>query len=215
MSILSSQGGHAGPPLHNQTSGFLIKQFVEKPDLNKAQEYLNSGEYYWNSGMFLFKASAYLQELENNSPDILKSCSDAMKNLKPEQDYSWLDKTSFEKIRSDSIDYAVMEKTQRGVVIPMDAGWSDVGSWDALYEVTPKDENQNVLIGDVVSIDTERCYIRGAHHLIATVGVKDHFIIDTPDAVLILHKDHSQKVKNLVELLGKKGRLEIQKNFES
>ncbi len=193
-------------------AGFKINKFVEKPDLSSAKNYLDSGEYYWNSGMFLFQAKSYLKELKKGSEDIFNQTELAYSKIKQERDYSWLDKNTFEKIRSDSIDYAVMEKTKLGVVIPMNANWSDVGSWDALYDVTPKDENQNVLIGDVVSIDTERCYIRGAHHLIATVGVKDHFIIDTPDAVLVLHKDYSQKVKNLVEILGKKGRLEIQRN---
>jgi len=190
--------------------GFKIKNFIEKPNLNKAQEYLNSGDYDWNSGMFVFKAQTYLQELEKNALDIFTSSQMAFKKLEKNKDFSWLELGSFKNIRSDSIDYAVMEKTELGAVIPMNhSGWSDVGSWDALYEIGEKDPNQNILLGDVLSLDSQDCYIRAESRLVASIGVKNCIVIETKDAVLVCHKDQAQKVKNIVESLSKKGRAEV------
>ncbi len=185
-------------------TGFLanrISRFVEKPDLDTAKEYLSSGDYLWNSGMFVFKASHILSELRKFVPEIVEACEKAIKNGNEDLDFFRLDEESFSNCPSDSIDYAVMEKTENGVVIPLDAGWSDVGSWSALWEIGDKDENENVTSGDVMLHDVKSSYLYSGSRLIAAVGIDNHVVVETPDAVLISPKDRVQEVKHLVNRL--------------
>ncbi len=192
-----------------QSSGvFEVKQFVEKPNQNVADEYLASGDYLWNSGMFLFKASRYLEELTKYRGDIFESCQKAMTDVELDLDFLRPNKDAFLACASESIDYAVMEKTDAAVVIPLDAGWSDVGSYSALWEVCQQDNNKNVIKGDVIAHTTTNSYIHSQHKLIATVGVDNLVIIETHDAILVANKDKVQEVKNIVEQLKKEQRSE-------
>ncbi|WBA84121.1 mannose-1-phosphate guanylyltransferase/mannose-6-phosphate isomerase [Endozoicomonas sp. GU-1] len=178
-----------------------VEQFVEKPDLETAQGYLASGDYYWNSGMFLFKASRYLEELNKFRPDILQACEKAMAVESADLDFVRLDEAAFHACPDESIDYAVMEKTTDSVVVPLDAGWSDVGSWTSLADICEKDESGNAFQGDVLLHDTRNTYVRSEKKLIATVGVDDLIITDSDDAILVAHKDRVQDVKKIVERL--------------
>jgi mannose-1-phosphate guanylyltransferase/mannose-6-phosphate isomerase len=187
---------------------YPIAQFVEKPTLERAQQFLNDGSYYWNSGMFLFKASSYLRELLRLAPDISASAQAALAAAQPDLDFVRVDKAAFEACRSDSIDYAVMEKTADAVVVPLDAGWSDVGSWSALQEALPGDEQGNVTHGDVLLEDTTGCYVYSGHRLVSAVGLKDHVVVETKDAILVAPKDRVQDVKKLVARLKAEGRYE-------
>ncbi|MBT1442995.1 mannose-1-phosphate guanylyltransferase/mannose-6-phosphate isomerase [Shewanella sp. JM162201] len=188
---------------------FRVAEFVEKPALATAQEYLASGDYYWNSGMFMFKASRYLEELNAFRPDIYAACAEAIQEQTPDLDFIRVNKVAFEACPDESIDYAVMEKTERAVVVPLDAGWSDVGGFSALWDVADKDENGNVFDGDVVSVDTTNCLVLGDEKLVATVGVQDLVIVNTKDAVLVAHKDKAQDVKHIVNKLKADGRSEV------
>ena len=187
---------------------YSIAQFVEKPDLATATRYVESKEYYWNSGMFLFRATSFLDELRSLAPDIYQACAQAFTAAKRDLDFTRLPNKEFAACRSESIDYAVMEKTKHGVVVPLDAGWSDVGSWSALHEAVPADANNNVCLGDVLSEDTSGCYLQSTSRLVATVGLKDHVVVETKDAVLVAPKDRVQDVKQLVSQLKKQGRYE-------
>ena len=187
---------------------FRIAQFVEKPDLARAQGFLASGEYYWNSGMFLFKASRYIEELQQYAPDIAAAALAGQQHAQPDLDFTRIDKAAFEACRSESIDYAVMEKTADAVVVPLDAGWSDVGSWAALYDASPADADGNVLLGDVVVEDTEGCLLHAESRLVTAVGLRDHIVVETKDAVLVAPKDRVQDVKKLVARLKAEGRYE-------
>ncbi len=184
-----------------QNHSFDVAEFVEKPTADIANKYLLSGDYLWNSGMFLFKASRYLEELAKYKPEILASCQRAMNDVKPDFDFLRPNKAAFLACESESIDYAVMEKTDSAVVVPLDAGWSDVGSYSALWEVCPQDANKNVLKGDVIAQQSSNNYIHSQNKLIATVGVDDLVVIDTPDAVLVANKDKVQDVKKIVAQL--------------
>lgn len=190
-------------------SGFMVDSFVEKPNLAKAQEYLASGDYYWNSGMFLFKASRYLAELKAFRPDIYAACELAMQIQNNDLDFIRVDKVAFEACPDESIDYAVMEQTQDAVVVPMDAGWSDVGGFAALWDVSEKDHNGNVFKGDVKAVDTTNTLVFGEDKLVATVGVDNLVIVNTKDAILVAHKDHSQQVKAIVNQLKAEQRCEV------
>ncbi len=187
---------------------YPIAQFVEKPTLERAQHFLQDGSYYWNSGMFLFKASVYLRELERFAPDIAVSAKAALAASQPDLDFVRVDKPAFEACRSDSIDYAVMEKTADAVVVPLDAGWSDVGSWSALQDALPADAQGNVMRGDVLVEDTSGCYLYSETRLVSAVGLKDHIVVETKDAVLVAPKDRVQDVKKLVARLKAEGRYE-------
>jgi mannose-1-phosphate guanylyltransferase/mannose-6-phosphate isomerase len=195
----------AGQP---QGEAFTVAQFVEKPDLNTAQGYLASGDYYWNSGMFLFKASRYLEELKKHSPEILLACEESMEESMPDMDFVRVNIEAFQRCPDDSIDYAVMEKTDSSIVIPMDAGWSDVGSWSALWEVSEKDENNNVIKGDVISVNSANNYLHSANKLIAVVGIDSLVVVETKDAILVAHKEQVQDVKAIVNHLKAVGRTE-------
>ena len=187
---------------------YPVAQFVEKPDLATAQQYVDSGKYYWNSGMFMFRASVFLQELRTFTPAMHDACVQTVAAAKADLDFVRLPVKEFEACPSDSIDYAVMEKTKLAVVVPLKAGWSDVGSWSALHEAMPSDPSGNVQVGDVLTADTEGCYLQSSSRLIATVGLKDHVVVETKDAVLVAPKDRVQDVKKLVNELKKQGRYE-------
>ena len=189
-------------------SAFKVAEFVEKPNKDLASQYLASGEYLWNSGMFLFKASRYLEELKKYRADILSDCQLAMQDIEKDFDFLRPNKQCFLACASESIDYAVMEKTDSAVVIPLDAGWSDVGAYSALWDVCEKNQDHNVLKGDVIAHQTTNSYIHSQHKLIATVGVDNVVVIDTPDAVLVANKDKVQAVKNIVEQLKAENRPE-------
>jgi mannose-1-phosphate guanylyltransferase / mannose-6-phosphate isomerase len=184
-----------------------VERFVEKPDLITAQQYLASGEYFWNSGMFLFKASRYLEELRRFQPSMLDACESALKNSSHDADFIRLDVDSFAKSPSNSIDYAVMEKTAEAVVVPLDAGWSDVGSWSALWDVTDKDASGNAHHGDVIEVDCHNTYAYGTR-LIAMVGLEDIVVVETDDAVMVGHRDRVQDVKEIVSRIKRDGRKE-------
>lgn len=187
---------------------FALDSFVEKPDLAKAQQYLDSGKYYWNSGMFLFSVKAYLEELSSHAPDILAACEKAMQGVDTDLDFMRPDKESFLASPADSIDYAVMEHTQRGGVIPLECGWSDVGAWSTLWQVTERDDTGNVLLGDVMAEDCTDSYVRSESRLVAATGVNNLIIVETPDAVLVADRDKVQNVKSIVSKLKSSGRTE-------
>lgn len=180
---------------------YQVAKFVEKPNIEIAQGYLDSGDYLWNSGMFLFKASRYIEELEKFRPDILSACRASMVKVEKDLDFTRPERESFLQCDDESIDYAVMEKTEDAVVVPLDAGWSDVGSYSALWEVCQQDDQHNVIKGDVIAHDTSNSYIHSQNKLIATLGVNNLVVIDTPDAVLIANKDKVQNVKEIVNEL--------------
>jgi len=198
--------GYIKAAVKSGESVFPIDRFVEKPDRPTAQKYLDSGEYFWNSGMFVFKASTYLGELNRFEPEIFTSVEQAFDKAAVDVDFIRLDKDSFAASPSCSIDYAVMEKTSKGKLIPLDAGWNDVGAWSALWEVNEKDANQNVIFGDVLTHDTESSYIYSQGRLVATVGLRDAVVVETKDAVLVADRNHVQGVKDIVEELKRQER---------
>ena len=195
-------------------SGYDVNAFVEKPDLNTAANYLESGEYYWNSGMFLIKASRYLQELQKYRPDIFTACKKALENTTSDQDFVRLDVEAFTACPDESIDYAVMENTTDAVVVPLDAGWNDIGAWSALWEVNDKDEEGNTTFGDAILQETSNSLIHGGERLIATVGLDNIVIVDTKDALLVACKDKVQDVKKVVEKLKAEKRIEFKVHRE-
>jgi mannose-1-phosphate guanylyltransferase/mannose-6-phosphate isomerase len=187
------------PASDRPAAAYAVDRFVEKPDLPTAKKYIASGEYLWNSGMFMFRASAFLEELNRLAPDILKACRKAYRESSGDLDFLRLGAEAFASSPSESIDYAVMEKTASAAVIPLDAEWSDVGSWSSLWEVHPRDRSGNAVSGDVIVKDTKNSLIRAGSRLVAAVGIRDMIIVETADAVLVAHKDHSQKVKQVVD----------------
>lgn len=189
-------------------TGNIIDKFVEKPDAQTAIEYVNSNQYFWNSGMFMFNVTCYLTELEKFADDIYKACSNAVGEITTDLDFIRISKKEFLNCRSESIDYAVMENTNDSVVVELDAGWSDVGSWGALWDVLKKDSNGNVLKGDVLNIESSDCFIQSENKLIATLGLQDIIIVDTKDAVLVAAKNRVQDIKKLVEKLKDQNRNE-------
>jgi mannose-1-phosphate guanylyltransferase len=182
-------------------SGFVVDRFVEKPSSDVARDYVESGSYLWNSGMFLFKASRYLEELKKFRPDIYKSCEAAVDKLESDLDFLRVDKELFSECQSDSIDYAVMEKTEDAVVVPMDAGWSDIGSWSSLWDVSDKDKKGNVTEGDVILHNAKDCYVKSGDRLVAAVGLNDLVVVDTKDALMVAHKDSVQDAKLIAQKL--------------
>lgn len=182
-----------------EDGAYTLEKFVEKPCFEKAQEYLASGEYSWNSGMFVFKASVFLEELKMFAPEMYNLSAASFENALVESDFVRLDKASFEKIKGDSIDYAVMEKTKKGKVVKLNAGWNDVGSWTALWDIQQKDKNGNVSKGDVISLDTTDSYIHAGKRTVAVIGLDNIVIVDSDDAVLIAAKGKIQDVKKIAE----------------
>jgi mannose-1-phosphate guanylyltransferase/mannose-6-phosphate isomerase len=195
------RGEGAGP-------AYPVAQFIEKPTLDVALQFVASGDYYWNSGMFVFKAARYLAELEAFAPDILEATSAAFRAAKTDLDFVRIDAAAFGKCRGESIDYAVMEKTRDALVLPLDAGWSDVGSWSSLFDALQPNEEGNVLQGDVLVHDTHDCYVHSTHRLVTAVGMDEHIIVETKDAVLVAPKGRVQDVKELVAMIKKSGRSE-------
>jgi len=199
---LRTAGGHARGDVAP------IAQFVEKPDLARAREFIASGDYFWNSGMFLFGARRFLDELAAHAPDIAEVCARASATAVREKDFTRVDEAVFAACRSDSVDYAVMEKTRDAVMVPLDAGWNDVGSWAALHEVLPADERGNVIRGDVLLEDADGCYVHADSRLVAALGLHDMVIVETADAVLVAPKSKVQDVKKLVARIKAAGRKE-------
>jgi mannose-1-phosphate guanylyltransferase len=196
------------------SGAYTVEAFVEKPSLPVAELYFKDGGYYWNSGMFMFKASRYLEELEKYRPDILSAVKEAYFGASIDLDFVRLNKQAFAECPEESIDYAVMEKTNDAVVFPMDAGWSDVGAWSSLWEVSDKDDNCNVIRGDVLTDNSYCCYINSPERLVAAVGVEDLVIVDTKDALLVAHRDRVQDVKNIVSDLKADERSEFKHHRE-
>ena len=194
----------AGDKLAEQV--LALREFVEKPDLATAQRYLDSGDYLWNSGMFLFRADSYLAELETHHAGMLAAARESLLKARQDLDFTRLDAAAFGACPSDSIDYAVMEHTRKGAVVPLDCGWSDVGSWSSLWEGEGKDGSGNAASGDVLLHDTHNTYVRAESRLVATVGVDDLIVVETSDAVLVADKSRVQDVKHIVTALKKQAR---------
>jgi len=189
---------------------FEIKSFVEKPNKKNAIKFLNSGNYFWNSGMFMFNASIYLSELNKFEPEILSSCKKSLNNEYKDLEFLRIDKTEFSKSPNQSIDYAVMEKTNKATVVPLDAGWSDVGSWDALMHSKIKDSLGNVVEGDVTLDNVINSYLHSSSRLIAASNIEDLIVIDTQDALLVTTRDNSSNIKNIVKRLKENKRTEAE-----
>ncbi len=185
----------------NYKEGFEVQSFKEKPKLTKAKEYLSSKEYFWNSGMFLIKASIYLEELKKYEPDIYEICKSATKNPIDDLDFTRIDEKIFSKCPSNSIDFAVMEKTSEAVMVEMDAGWNDIGSWSSIWDVSDKDSNSNAILGDVIMHDVSNSYIRADNSVVAAVGVDDLIIIVSQEVVLVAKKNKSQDISAIVQKL--------------
>jgi mannose-1-phosphate guanylyltransferase/mannose-6-phosphate isomerase len=185
-----------------------VAEFVEKPDAARARAFVESGDYFWNSGMFLLPARDYLEELERLDPPMLAACRKAFEAAATDLDFVRLDKAAFESCRADSIDYAVMEKTARASVVPLAAGWSDVGSFAALQDALPADGSGNVTRGDVVAEDARNCLLYSTDRLVAAVGLEGHVVIETKDAIMVAPKGRVQDVKRLVDRMKKAGRSE-------
>jgi mannose-1-phosphate guanylyltransferase/mannose-6-phosphate isomerase len=192
----------------SKTGASAVEAFVEKPDAATAQTYFDSGDYFWNSGMFMFKASRYLTELGKHRPDILEACQKAMANVGHDLDFTRVDADAFAACPSESIDYAVMEKAHDVWVVPMDAGWNDVGSWSALKDIGDKDANGNVCHGDIIMHNTSNSYIRAENKMIATVGLDNVIVVETKDAVLVANGDNAQDIKKIVDKLKAEKRVE-------
>ena len=186
-----------------------IEEFVEKPDLETAKNYINSGCYLWNSGMFMFKASTYLNELKKFNPEIATSAKTAIEKSTKDLDFVRLDQEAFSTSPEDSIDYAVMEQTDQAVVVPLNASWSDVGAWNSVWEVSQQDHNGNVARGDVISHNTKNSLVHAESRLVTTLGVEDIIVIETADAVLVANKNNVQDIKKIVEKLKSQQRPEV------
>ena len=195
-------------------AGFTVDKFVEKPSLDVAKEYLETGDYFWNSGMFLFKASRYIEELRKYCPDIYEGCLLSMKGISMDNDFLRVNDSAFSACPSISVDYAVMEKTSDAVVVPMDVGWNDIGSWSSLWDLSTKDSSGNATQGDVVVHNSKNSYIRTDGLLVAAVGVDDLVIVSTKDVVFVAHKNSVQDVKIISQKLKEESRTEWKINRE-
>lgn len=187
---------------------YQVKKFMEKPDAATAQQYVDTGEYFWNSGMFMFRASCYLAELEKYHPEMVACCRTALAGGGRDMDFIRVERDAFVACPADSIDYAVMEKTDKAVMVPLNAGWNDIGSWSALWEVGDKSSQGNVVSGDVLLEETYNSFIHSSQRLVAAVGIQDLIVVESQDAVLVAHKNYVQDVKKIVEQLKIKGRNE-------
>lgn len=189
-------------------NGFQVQRFVEKPDAATAEQYLKSQKFLWNSGMFMFKADVYLNELQKYAQDIYSSCVASMQDTKADLDFIRIDKDAFKQCRSESIDYAVMEQTQDAVVVPLDANWNDVGSWSALWDIQNKDDQGNVIQGDVITVKSQNNYVFSESRLVSLLGVDNLVVIETKDAILVADKSKVQDIKKIVETIKEQGRTE-------
>lgn len=192
------------------SDGFEVADFVEKPAIETAEKYVSSGDYYWNSGMFMFKASRYLEELEKYNPEMLDICKRAIDTEAHDLDFIRVDHEIFATCKDDSIDYAVMEKTDSAAMVPLDAGWSDVGSWTSLWETADKDESGNVSVGDTILENTTNSYINAEQRLVSVIGLENVIVVETKDAVMVAHKDDAQSIKNVVNKLKAEKRPEFE-----
>jgi mannose-1-phosphate guanylyltransferase len=197
-----------------QGVGFVVDAFVEKPSIEVAKEYLESGDYFWNSGMFLFKASRYLEELKKHRPDIYEACQLSMEGTSEDNDFLRINQAAFSACPIESIDYAVMEKTGDAVVVPMDAGWSDIGSWSSLWDISEKDGRGNAIYGDVMIHESNNSYIKTDGKLVAAIGVDDLVIVSTKDVLVVAHKDSVQDVKVVAQQLKAESRSEWEHHRE-
>jgi mannose-1-phosphate guanylyltransferase / mannose-6-phosphate isomerase len=195
-----------GDALQDLAGTFAVKRFVEKPDAATAASYIAAGDYSWNSGMFVFKASVFLEELGRLEPDMLANCRAALAQGKSDLDFFRLASDPFQACKSISVDYAVMERTSRAAVVPVEMGWSDIGSWESLWDTGGQDETGNVIKGDVLHHATRNSYLRSEGPMVAAVGLEDVVVVAMQDAVLVSHKNASQDVKRIVELIEKSGR---------
>jgi len=196
-----------GPALDG---AYRVAQFVEKPNAAIAANYIASGRYLWNSGMFVFRASRFLEELGLHRPDMLADVREASARSAREDGTIRIDEGSFAAVNGDSIDYAVMEQTADAVVVPLDAGWNDIGSWAALWDIADTDDDDNVLVGDVVAVDTSGSYVRSTGRLVTVVGLDDIVVVETPDAILVSSREHAQQVRRIVEYLEAVERPEVE-----
>lgn len=190
--------------------GFEVADFVEKPQPETAKQYVESGDFFWNSGMFMFKASRYIEELGKYNPEMLEVCRRAIETEAPDLDFIRVDSEIFSTCPDDSIDYAVMEKTDSAAMVPLDAGWSDVGSWTSLWETADKDEDGNVCVGDTLLEKTRNSYVNAEQRLVSVIGLEDVIVVETKDAVMVAHKDDAQSIKNVVNKLKAEKRPEFE-----
>lgn len=190
--------------------GFEVADFVEKPQPETAKQYVESGDFFWNSGMFMFKASRYIEELGKYNPEMLEVCRRAIETEAPDLDFIRVDSEIFSTCPDDSIDYAVMEKTDSAAMVPLDAGWSDVGSWTSLWETADKDEDGNVCVGDTILEKTRTSYVNAEQRLVSVIGLEDVIVVETKDAVMVAHKDDAQSIKNVVNKLKAEKRPEFE-----
>jgi mannose-1-phosphate guanylyltransferase len=197
-----------------QGHGFAVDKFVEKPSMKLAKEYVSSGDFYWNSGMFLFRASRYLEELSKYRPLIYDACKASISNTQSDMNFVRIDAKAFEASPSESIDYAVMENTEDAIVVPMDAGWSDIGSWTSLWDVSEKDHNGNATHGDVILHRSNNSYVRSDDKLVSVVGIDDLVVVVTKDAVMVAHKDSVQDAKLIAQQLKRDSRVEWESHRE-
>ncbi len=204
-----------GAPLNGASDGFKADSFFEKPDLATAEAYVAAGNYFWNSGIFVLNARTFLDELEQFEPRILKAAHEALANASEDLDFLRLERTAFASAPNISIDYAVMEKTNAAAMLPLDVGWSDVGSWSSLWEVSPQDEHGNAIHGDAILTDTRDCYVHSEHALVSTIGIKDLVIVQTPDALLVADKAKAQDVSHIVARLKEASRTEYQQHLRN
>ncbi len=204
---------HAGKRVENDEI-YYVNTFVEKPDIITAEKYYKCGDYLWNSGIFMFRAVCYLEELEKFRPDILEACKKAMAGAKEDLDFIRIDKKAFESCPADSIDYAIMEKTDKAMVVKMEASWSDIGSWRALWDINDKDEQGNSIKGDVIAHNTQNSLIMSESRLVAVQGLENAVVIETKDAVLVTSMDQAQEIKTLVGRLESMDRGEIKYHRE-
>jgi mannose-1-phosphate guanylyltransferase / mannose-6-phosphate isomerase len=198
-----------GPELGNCPGVFAVARFVEKPDAEHAERYVAGGDYYWNSGIFMFRAAAYLAELEGLKPNMVAACRRALEAASSDTDFTRLDKEAFSACPADSIDYAVMERTAKAAVMPVSMEWSDLGSWDALWEMSERDALGNSIAGNVVAEDVRNCYLRSEAGLVAAIGVEDLVVVATDDAVMVAPRNRTQDVKKLVTRLSAEARGEV------
>jgi mannose-1-phosphate guanylyltransferase/mannose-6-phosphate isomerase len=204
------KGNAIGSSTSGQPGVWAVDQFVEKPNLETAQRYLESGEFCWNSGMFIFKADCLIREMEAFSPQIVTACRRAVDGGKADLDFFRLDKSAFHACPSDSIDYAVMEKTELGVMVALDSAWNDLGSWEALWQAGNKDSRGNVVYGDVCLQEVNQSFVHASSRLVTAVGLDHHVVVETKDAVFIAPRNRVQQVKALVDTLKKHNRVETQ-----
>lgn len=197
---------------NNKSKFFKVEKFVEKPDIKSAKKYINEGNFLWNSGMFMFKSQVLIDELTKYAPSITNSVFDSYNNSKQDMDFIRLDKIAFEACPNNSIDYALMEKSKNVFLVPLNAGWSDVGSWSTMYDVNSKDKDGNVIKGDVILKETSNSLIYSPNHFISSIGIDNMIIVHTPDATLIAHKDKADEIKSIVSSLNEKDRYEAHSN---